>query len=172
MWSGIWSVATTSIGFWNSIWSARHCELGQELAFWFQCWENSSGFNWLVWETLVQLMWKWMGLILRKNHLLKCCHWPSLLNWIGALILSLLLNQLPRKLEPWFVLWSLFSWVALYLYKSTICPCIEHYCHVGACAPSCYLELLDKLQKQIYKTVGPSLLLLWNPWLVFEMCPA
>ena len=46
--------------------------------------------------------------------------------------------------------------VALYLYKSTICPCME-YCHVRAGAPSCYLELLDKLQKQICRTVGPSL---------------
>ena len=30
-------------------------------------------------------------------------------------------------------------------------------CHIWAGAPSCYLELLDKLQKQIYRTVGPSL---------------
>ena len=37
--------------------------------------------------------------------------------------------------------------VALYLYKSTIHPCMEYCCHVWAGAPSCYLELLDKLQK-------------------------
>ena len=47
--------------------------------------------------------------------------------------------------------------VALYLYKSTIRPCMEYCCHVGAGAPSCYLELLDKLQKRICRTVGPSL---------------
>ena len=47
--------------------------------------------------------------------------------------------------------------VALYLYKSAIRPCIEFYCHVWAVAPSCYLELLDKLQKRICRTVGPSL---------------
>ena len=48
--------------------------------------------------------------------------------------------------------------VALYLYKSTIQPCIEYCCHVWAGAPSCYLELfLDKLQKQICRTVGHSL---------------
>ena len=47
--------------------------------------------------------------------------------------------------------------VALYLYKSTICPCMEYCCHVWAGAPSCYLELLDKLQKRICRTVGPSL---------------
>ena len=39
--------------------------------------------------------------------------------------------------------------VALYLYKSTIWPCMEYCCHVWAGAPSCYLELFDKLPKQI-----------------------
>ena len=47
--------------------------------------------------------------------------------------------------------------VALYLYKSTIRPCMEYCCHVWASPPSCYLELLDKLQKRICRTVGPSL---------------
>ena len=47
--------------------------------------------------------------------------------------------------------------IALYLYKSTIRPCMEYCCHVWAGAPSCYLELLDKLQKRICRTVGPSL---------------
>ena len=37
--------------------------------------------------------------------------------------------------------------VALYLYKSTIRQCMEYCCHLWAGAPSCYLELLDKLQK-------------------------
>ena len=47
--------------------------------------------------------------------------------------------------------------VALYLYKCTIRLCMENSCHVWAGAPSCYLELFDKLQKQICGTVGPSL---------------
>ena len=47
--------------------------------------------------------------------------------------------------------------VALYLYKSTIQPCMEYCCHVWAGAPSCYLEFLDKLEKRICRTVGPSL---------------
>ena len=37
--------------------------------------------------------------------------------------------------------------VALYLCKSTICSCMEYCCHVGAGAPSCFLEFLDRLQK-------------------------
>ena len=47
--------------------------------------------------------------------------------------------------------------VALYLYKSTIRPCTEYCCYVWVGASNCYLELLDKLQKRICKTVGPSL---------------
>ena len=47
--------------------------------------------------------------------------------------------------------------VALYLYKSTIHPCVKYCCHVWAGTPSCYLELLDRLQKQIYRIVSPSL---------------
>ena len=37
--------------------------------------------------------------------------------------------------------------VALYLYKSTIRQCMEYCCHVWAGAPSCFLGLLDKVQK-------------------------
>ena len=46
--------------------------------------------------------------------------------------------------------------VALYLYKSTIRPCMEYFCHFWAGAPSCCLELLDKLQKWVCRTVGLS----------------
>ena len=47
--------------------------------------------------------------------------------------------------------------VALYLYKYTIHSCMEYCCHVCTGAPSCYLELLGKLQKQICRSVCPSL---------------
>ena len=63
-----------------------------------------------------------------------------------------------------------FPEVALYLYKPTIHPYMEYCCHVWAGAPSCYLELLDKLQKQICRIVGPSPLL--NPQLIVEAWPA
>ena len=46
--------------------------------------------------------------------------------------------------------------VALNLFKSTIRHCVEYCCHVWNGAPSCYLEMLDKLQKQIFRTVGLS----------------
>ena len=42
--------------------------------------------------------------------------------------------------------------IVLYLYKSTIQPCMKYCCHISTGAPDCYLELLDKLQKWIYRT--------------------
>ena len=54
--------------------------------------------------------------------------------------------------------------VALYLYKSTIRPCMEYCCHGWTGAPRFYLELLDKLQKWICRTVGPSLATSLVPW--------
>ena len=100
-----------------------------------------------------------MGLLLRKNHLLRCWGCLSLLTWIGARTLSLLLKLLPKKLEPWFVVWSFFLLRLL---------CISINLPYGltwntvvmsglAGAPSCYLELLDKLQKRMFRTVDPSL---------------
>ena len=47
--------------------------------------------------------------------------------------------------------------VALYLSESTIRPYMEYLCHVGAGTPNCYLELLDKLQKLICRTVGRAI---------------
>ena len=67
-------------------------------------------------------------------------------------------NRASKKLEALVCSMKFLSHeVALYLYKSTICPCMDYCCHVWAGAPSCYLKLLDKLQKQICRTVGPSL---------------
>ena len=47
------------------------------------------------------------------------------------------------------------SW--LRLNESTIRPCMEYCCHIWTGAPSCYLDLLYKLQKRICRTVGPLL---------------
>ena len=54
--------------------------------------------------TLVLLMWKWIGLFLRKNNLSRCWGWLSLLNWIGPLTLYLLLKEN----------WSLDSFYEIY----------------------------------------------------------
>ena len=79
----------------------------------------------------------------------------SKLDW-GSYIISVAKTD-SKKIEPLIhSLKFLSPEVALYLYKSTICPCMEYYCHAWARALSCYLELLDKLQKLICRTVGPS----------------
>ena len=94
------------IGFWTWIWSTRQCGLRQKWLVDFNA--EISWFCLTVLITLVWLMWKWMGLFMRKNHLLRCWGWLSLLNWIGALTLSLLLKLPPRKLVLWLFLWSFF----------------------------------------------------------------
>ena len=65
----------------------------------------------------------------------------------------------------------LFPEVAQYLYKSIIRPCMGNCCHVWAGAPNCHLELLDKLQKRICRTVCPSLAASLKPLLIVEMWP-
>ena len=63
--------------------------------------------------------------------------------------ISLLLKPLPRKLQSWFALWS-------FLLLRLLCISINlPYGYVWN--TSSYLELLDKLQKRICRTVGPSL---------------
>ena len=99
----------------------------------------------------------------RKNRLLRCWGWLFPLNQIGALRLSLLLRLPSIELDPWFVLWSFFLLKLLYISNSTIHPCIEYCCHIWAGAPSYYMELLDKLQKRIWRTVGPSLATSFEP---------
>ena len=47
--------------------------------------------------------------------------------------------------------------VVLYLYKSTIRPCLEYCCHIWAGAPKCYLDLLDRLQNRVCKMIGDKL---------------
>ena len=57
----------------------------------------------------------------------------------------------------------LSSEVVLYLCRSTIRPCMEYCCDARVGAPSCYLELLDKLQKGYAGLLVLYLLPLLNP---------
>ena len=112
-------------------------------------------FDWSM--TLVILMWKWMGLFLRKNNLLRCWGWlfSSKLD-SGSYIISIA-KTVSKKICALIRSVKCHSpEVALYLFKSTIRSCMEYCCHVWADARSYYLELLDRLQKRICSTVGPS----------------
>ena len=102
--SNLWQQLELASGFESDL--RDYCGQGREVSCWFQCWKNSTGLSSPI--TLVLLVWKLMGLFLKKNHLLRSWGWLSLRNWIGALTLSQLLNLPSGKLEPWFVLWSFF----------------------------------------------------------------
>ena len=49
---------------------------------------------------------------------------------------------------------------------------MEYCCHIWAGAPSCYLELLDKLKNEYAGLLVLQLLLLLNSWLIVEMWQA
>ena len=51
----------------------------------------------------------------------------------------------------------------LYLYKSSIRPCMEYCCHLWAGAPAHLLNLLDKIQNRVCNMVGPQLSLKLQP---------
>ena len=98
-----------------------------------------------------------MGLFLRKKTSFKMLGltFSSKLDW-GSYIVSIA-KTASKKIGALIRSVKFHSpEVALYLYKSTIRPCMEYCCHVWASAPSCYLELLDKLQKRTCRTVGPT----------------
>ena len=101
---------------------------------------------------------KMHGSVLEENTSFKILGltFSSKLDW-GSYILSIA-KTASKKIGALICSMKFLSpEVALYLYKSTIRPCMEYCCHVWAVAPSCFLELLDKLQKRICRTVGPSL---------------
>ena len=106
---------------------------------------------------LVLLMWKLMGPFLRKNHFLRLgLPFSSKLNWYSYIIS--MAKTTPKKIGDLTCSMRFLSLeVALYLYKPIIQPCLEYCCHVWIAAPSCCLEMLDKLQKWIGRTASSSL---------------
>ena len=96
-----------------------------------------------------------MGLFLRETKMLGLTFF-SKLDW-GSYIISVVKTAFKKIGALICSMKSLPPEVILYLYKSAIHPSMEYCCHVWAGAPNCYLELWDKLQKWICRTVGPSL---------------
>ena len=96
-------------------------------------------------------------MFLRKNHLaITGSTFSSKLDW-GSYIISIVKTAFEKIRALIGSMKFLSPEVALYLYKSTIRPCMKYCCHIWAGAPSCYFEYLDKLQKRIYRTVASSL---------------
>ena len=77
----------------------------------------------------------------------------SKLDW-GSYIISIAKIFSKKIGAPIRSMKSLSSEVALCLYKSTIRAWMEYCFHVWAGSPSCYLELLGKLQKRIWRTAS------------------
>ena len=100
--------------------------------------EEKSSFKIMGFTFSSKLHWDFYIIFIAKTYSKK----------IGALVCSL------KFISPE---------AALHLYKSTIRLFMEYCCHVWAGAPSCYSELLDKLQKRICRAVGPSLVVSLEP---------
>ena len=98
MWSVIWSVATTRIAFWTWIWSTRHCGSGRKRLVDFNAGKTQlvsiDGSN-----NNDAIDMKMEDSFLSKNNISRRWWWLSLLNWIGALTLSLI--KLPPR-KSWF----------------------------------------------------------------------
>ena len=54
--------------------------------------------------------------------------------------------------------------VTLYLCKSTTRLCLKYCCYVWPGALSCYLDMVDSLEKWICRTVGPALTVCLEPF--------
>ena len=98
-----------------------------------------------------------MDLFIKKNHFFKMLGFSfSFKLGCGSYIISIA-KTASKKIGTFIHSIKFFSpEVARYFYKSTIRSCMGYCCHVWPDAPSCFLELLDKLQKQICKTSGLS----------------
>ena len=72
----------------------------------------------------------------KKTHLIRCCS-SSKLDW-GSYITSYISKTASKKTGALICYMKLLSpEVALYLYKSIVCPCMEYCCHVWAGTPNC-----------------------------------
>lgn len=118
--------------------------------------ENFSVFHLTFWVTGASDL-KMDGLFLDGNNLLRYMEYLSSLSWNGALAFSLLLKLLSRTLEPWFVPRSFFIVKLFFIpINMLLWSCIKWCCHVWARAASCYLDILDKLNKGVCESGGPT----------------
>ena len=155
MWLCIWFVAATIIGFLIWIWSTRHWT-GPGSGLLISMLEKLNLFCLSSLVTLLLLLLFLSVLEEESSFKMLGLSFSSKLDWgsyiffiaktaskkIGALICSM--NFLSSE-------------VVMHLYKFTMWSCMEYCCHVWAGASSCRLELLDKLQNWIWRTVGLSL---------------
>ena len=108
--------------------------------------------------TLVLLMWKWMGLFLKKNHVLKSfgLSFSSKLD-LGSYIISSVKTALKKIGALIRSMKCLSPEVAPYTaLHGILLSCLGRFCSV-------HVETLAKLQKRIYKTVDSLLAASFEP---------
>ena len=159
---GIWSVATTRIGFWIWIWSIRHSTgAGSD-------WKTQLvSYDWSNNTTAIDV--KMDGPVLEEK---------SSFNMLGLTYSSkfdlrsyiiFITETASKKIGALIHSMNFLSpEVALYLYKSIIWSCMEYCCRVWVGSPWCYLEFLDKLQKHA-GLLALTLVPLLKPWLTLEI---
>ena len=111
-----------------------------------------------------------MVLLLRENHLLRCRVWLSLLNWIRALTLNLLLKLPPRKLESWFILRSFFLLRFLCISINIPYNCVWNTVIMSGLVPlvatwNCYISYKNRYGRLLVH----HLQLLLDLWFIVEM---
>ena len=105
-------MATTRVSCWTWIWSTRNW--AKKWLVDFNAWKLSL-FRLAGLIILVLLMWNG-GICSSEKKVLRFWRCFSLLNWIGALTLSLSLKLVPNRLELWFVLWCFYLLGLLYTF--------------------------------------------------------
>ena len=120
--------------------------------------------------TLVLLMWKWMGLFLRNNHILRCwgCLFSSDLDWSSYIIC--IAKTVSKKIRPKICSGTFLSHeVALYLHKSTIQHCINtvamSWLVVLVATWNCWISYKNGIAGLLVFLLLPLL----NPWLIVEI---
>ena len=104
------------------------------------------------------------GFVLEEKSSFKMLglSFSSKLDW-GSYVISIA-KTASRKIGALIRFIKFFaSEVAQQLCKSNISQCVQYCCQVWAGAPSCFLGLLEKLQKRICRTVGSSLAAFLEP---------
>ena len=103
------------------------------------------------------LMSKWVSLFLKNNDFLS--YWDSFsskFDW-GSRIISIA-KTTSKKIEALILSLKFLSpKFSVYVYKSTTRPFLKYFCHFMMCLSSYYVNMLDKVQNRISKTVGPLL---------------
>ena len=140
-------MAAPAVGFWTWAWPVQYSELGKEVAFWFQCWkiqlEKVQCFNAFDCSSNCGAIdvKKKMNQFLMENRSFMCWDYLSIITWIEALTLSLLLKRKGKEIGALTSSTKfLFFEVALYLHKSIIRSCMKYCCYVSAGTWICWIS--------------------------------